>query len=262
MKLFTYRIVVVFVLLCSACDDDEKKHTIPCVPATLHQSVLAFYPFSNGSLNDFSGKGYHLTNTTGASAAPDRDNNTNCAFAFDNVSGSAQFLTKADPDFLNGLQEFSISLWYMPAPKEGLGNFETLVSRDEGPSCPDRDGQWSVGLYDCRKAVFGRTNSVWDLHSTGGTCDEEHQARTNTWHHLVVTFKSDNVEMAIYHNGVLQDSSTGDAECFETPVVQDIGDLFIGQGYTGKIDDLVIFNKVLSNTEITELLMLDPCCVQ
>lgn len=167
-------------------------------------------------------------------------------------------------DFLNNLQEFSISLWYEPldTTREG-GDFETLICRDLGKSCPNRNGQWSVGLFDCRKAVFGRTTSVWDFDITNtnnGTSNLEYQeeliARTNNWHHLVATFKQDGVEMSIYRDGVLKESSTGISYCDS----KDIGDLFLGKDYTGKIDDVIIFNKSLNQQEINSLFKMDTCC--
>jgi len=42
-----------------------------CIPVSLQNSVVAYYPFSNGSINDFSGNNQHLINMTTASATSD-----------------------------------------------------------------------------------------------------------------------------------------------------------------------------------------------
>jgi len=70
-------------LLVSSCKKPDPPATgagIPCVPQNLQASVIAFYPFTNGNTNDFSGKNHHLSNTHGVVAAADRTGNPNCAF--------------------------------------------------------------------------------------------------------------------------------------------------------------------------------------
>jgi hypothetical protein len=178
------------------------------------------------------------------------------------MPASSEFLTTINTTFLNGLNEFSISLWYLSKDSSrSSGDFESLINRDLGSSCPNRYGQWSVGLYDCKKAVFGRTNSVWDMNITNFDCQQEIIARTDTWNHIVATFKQSGVEMKIYRNGSLQESSVGNANCGSgTPSYQDIGDLFIGKDYTGKIDDVIIFNKTLSQQEVSSLFSMEACC--
>ncbi len=257
--------VVVSILFIHACKKEETNN-IACIPSGLQNGVIAFYPFSNGSLNDFSGNNNNLTNGTGAHAAPDRNGNSSCAFQFTNLPlPSTQFLTRSNPTFLNSLSAFSVSLWYQPKDSSKAdGDFETLLSRGQGLSCPNKHGQWSIGLYDCRRAVFGRLSSVWDLPVPGvSTCAEEVKVLTGRWHHLVATFNgSANGEMKIYKDGVLQATETGTAPCSVTPTVQDIGDLFIGNDYTGCIDDIIIYNKALSQAEVTQLRAIEPCCAE
>tara|TARA_B100001250_G_C19694916_1_gene742045 strand:- start:158 stop:958 length:801 start_codon:yes stop_codon:yes gene_type:complete len=256
--------IIGLLLIAVSCKkNDNEEKIIPCIPSGLSNNVIAFYPFSNGSLNDMSGNQHHLTNPTSATSSSDRNGNTNCAYEFKNIPSSSEFLTTTSTSFLNNLNEFSISLWYQPkdSTRNG-GDFECLINRGLNISCPDRNGQWSVALYDCRKAVFGRTNSVWDNNIINNfNCQEEVNNRTGNWNHLVATFKQNGVEMKIYRNNVLQASSMGDIVCDTgTPSCQDIGDLFLGKDYTGKIDDLIIFNKALSQQEINDLFNMETCC--
>lgn len=242
-------IIIVFI----SCDRNGGNSKVSCLPNSVSSNVLAFYPFSKGTLNDLSGNNHHLINATSARPSVDRNGNDSCAFEFDNLPSSTEFLTTSATSFLNGLKEFSISFWYQPKDtSRSVGQFESLICRGLGRDCPDRNGQWSVGLFDCRKAVFGRTNAVWD--KTG--CGE-----TNTWSHLVVTYKERGVAMKIYRNGVLQESSKGNADCGSgTPSCTDIGDLFIGKDFTGSIDDVIIFNKTLSQSDVDILFNLTTCC--
>ena len=211
-------------------------------------------------MKDLSGNEVNLINGTGAHPARDRNQTINHAYEFDNRINSSQFITTQNTAFLNNLRSFSISLWYQPLDEfRGTGRYETLISRGVGISCPDRNGQWSVGLYHCRKAVFARTNSVWDLDITDQGCEAEIIARTNKWTHLVVTFSGDNEIMAIYRNGVLQETKSGKGDCGTIiPEARDIGDLFIGKKYTGKIDDVIIFNKAMNQEEVDLLFEMEP----
>ena len=246
----------------SAAENNDLA-SIPCIPGNLSANMLAFYPFSNGSINDFSGNGHHLTNTTTAHAAADRNGNTNCAFEFTSDSISTDFISASSTTFLNSLTKLSISLWYQPldSTRNG-GSFETLVSRGDTPGCPDRAGDWSVGLYDCRKAVFGRQNSVWDNNITNFNCSQEVSVRTGTWHHLAAVFDQTSNTMSIYRDGILQDTATGIANCgfSGNPTIQDIGDLFLGKSYTGRLDDVILFNSDLGQSEINQLYSMGTCC--
>jgi len=252
------------ITLISCGTDEAIEKNISCIPRGLANYVIAFYPFSNGSLNDISGNNQNLTNTTTASPTFDRDGNPTCSYEFNNSPSSNEFLTTTNTSFLNNLTEFSISLWYQPKDtSKNDGEFESLINRDLGRSCPDRNGRWSVGLYDCRKAVYGRTNSVWDYNITNFDCQQEIIARTNIWSHLVATFKQSDVEMKIYRNGILQGSSKGHASCGSgVPNYQDIGDLFLGKDYTGKIDDVILFNKTLNQQQINTLFNMGTCCAE
>jgi hypothetical protein len=250
------------VALLASCNDDEDTtvNTDPlllCLPQDLQQGIIAAYPFSAGSLSDYAGTA-DLT-ASNAQSATDREGNTGCAYSFDGSATS--YLTTQNTTFLNGLTAMSVSLWYQPVgvPQD----YELLLGRGDGFHCPDTNGQWSVGLYDCRKPVFGHGNSVWDdditnIAETG--CEGEIAARTGVWHHLTVTYNQNNNELKIYRDGVLQNSESGFAGCGATPVVNDEGDLIIGKNFKGIIDDIAIYNKVLTTEEIDRLHDLDGCC--
>lgn len=74
MKNLSSKIIFVFAFTTSLfnCKNDDNSNTPAtpnvkdCIPVNLQSSLIAFYPFSNGSLNDAYGNNYHLSNPTTA----------------------------------------------------------------------------------------------------------------------------------------------------------------------------------------------------
>ncbi len=226
-----------------------------CLPSNLQKGLLAFFPFTKGSINDFSGNKYHLTNTSSASAGIDRGGNINCAFNF--VQKSGDFLKYVNPTFINDFQTlpFSISLWYKPLQTNW--GFEVLIGRDIGLHCPDTSGQWSISLYDCRRPVLGINQySLWDDYFNGNGCDKTTEDLSNVWQHLIVTCIG--TDLKLYKNGVLTTEKPGTGCGTNIPTIN-AGDLFLGKDYTGLLDDVIIYNRILTQTEITELYNLQSC---
>lgn len=215
-----------------------------CLPVNLQTDVIAFYPFNNGSLKDYSGHNYDLTNI-GAEIGEDRAGNPDCAYSF-HISNFS-YLQYTDPVFLDDFQTrpFSISLWYKNLLTGG-GTYELLMGRGSGLHCPDTYGQWSIGLYDLRNPVFG-INQYSDWFQLNDT--------SRSWKHLVVTCAG--TDMKIYVNGELS-PYTPQGTC--GPLTANEGDLLLGQWFTGSIDDVIIYNRVLNAGEITQLYSLPACC--
>ena len=242
-----------------SCDKPEE-FTVDCLPPNLQSGVIVFYPFNGGSLDDESPNNNNLSNPTTATPAADRNGNAGCAYQFDNTTGNDEFLTTANTNFLNGRNTFSLSLWYRPEGARDDGSFEVLFARGDQGRCPDRRGEWSVGLYDCRRAVFGHNNSVWADAVTGlsNGCEGEMAALTGQWHHVVAVRNGD--EYRIYFNGNLDEVDSGNASCSNLHIAQDLGDVFVGTDFTGRIDDIIVYNRALSAQDVAALFELGGCC--
>jgi hypothetical protein len=251
---------VIFLIAFGIAGCDKEKFKVQCLPEHLQNGVIAYYPFENGDLVDASGHGNDLTNPTTAHPASDRDDNPQCAYEFDNYPVQGQFLITQATGFLNGQDAFSISVWYQPLDvNASVGQIQGLVSRGDQNRCPDRKGEWSVSLYDCRRAVFGHNNSVWANSVTGtSNCDEHIIAVTDKWHHVVGVYHDDTYK--IYYNGILHETTSGPAGCTNLHFAQDIGDLFIGDDFTGRIDDILIYDREITAQEVMDLFEAEPCC--
>lgn len=228
-------------LSCEKSEEIPADQNLNCLSTGLQNGVIALYSFGNGSLNDSSGNNYNLTNPTTASSAMDRAGNPNCAFKFDEANN--EFLKYANPTFLDNLptNNFSVSFWYKSNNKGG-GAF---IGRNNQPYCNSSFGEWSIG-YVNNVLVFGATNGR--LSSYG--------VETTNWEHIVIT--SNNNSKQLYRNGVLIPTGSG-INGISCPILNQ-GDLFIGHSYDGFIDDVIIYNRVVTSTEVTELFNLNACC--
>jgi hypothetical protein len=93
----SYLILLLAAAGCNKSSETDGAASMDCLPADMQSGVIAFYSFSNGSINDYSGNNYHLTNGTTASPAEDRAGNPNCAFLFNRYKN--EFLHYTDPSF-------------------------------------------------------------------------------------------------------------------------------------------------------------------
>ncbi|HTN17065.1 MAG TPA: LamG domain-containing protein, partial [Chitinophagaceae bacterium] len=232
----------------------------PCsLPGSLNVGLLAFYPFGSGSLADASGSGNNLTNTTSAFPVMDRFSNPACAYHFNRSSGDFLQIPAASSTFLNGIttSAFSVSLWYQPTGPRADGAYELLLGRNNTPlHCPDTYGEWSIGLYDCRKAVVAFDQySHWQPSGGYPTCAAELVAISNRWHHLAFVYDGIST-YELYIDGVLSLSSSGPCGS----MAANIGQMLIGQNYTGDIDDILIYNRALTATEVSTLYRISGFC--
>jgi hypothetical protein len=236
------------VLIFISCDKDPTN--VSCLPKSLEKNVIAFYPFSSGSLKDFSKNKNTLINTK-ASITSDRAGNLNCAYSFKKVDGS--FL-KTNGNFTNNFHKssFSISFWYKPQGNRGAGDSESLILRrkiDNSKSLIN----WSISLGDCRVVKFTLEGKFLS-DEMNPNCQVSNLSEK--WQHLVCSF--DGNKMELYRNGVksnrIQDANP------RGPSFTNTGDIFMGLDYTGAIDDVIFFDKTLSVSEIATLYKLDPCC--
>ena len=264
---------IMFVMMISTllfnCQNDDNSNTpvtpvtpnaIDCIPVNLQNSLIAFYPFSNGSLNDASGNNYHLTNPTTASPGTDRNGNATCAYSF--VAANNDYLTFVNPTFINDFDTnpFSISLWFKANGHRTSGVHEKLIVRNSGIQIPDTS-EWSIGLFDCRNLVYPINGYViWggDYPTFYGDTDCANDSTLNVWYHVVITSDGTPGGIQMFVDGLHVLDTAGPT--FYQGVVN-VGDLFLGQNYTGLLDDVAIFNRVLTNAEINSLSKLGTCCM-
>ena len=200
---------------------------LPQIPTA---GLVAHYPF-NGNANDESGNGNDGT-VYGATPAVDRFGNAGSAYSFDGIDDNINLgsgINLAD-------SSFTFSFWDKEDLLEGIVFSQGYVSNNK---------RLIIGYYSDYK--FGISFYYNDLSTIQAYSD------TVNWQHWVCTFNALTKERRIYLNGQLIAEDIASANYSGT------GDLYLGSVfnstgfYSGKIDDIRIYNRALSAAEIQAL---------
>lgn len=221
----------------------------------LTTGLVAHYPFS-GNASDATGHNLNGT-VNGATLTTDRDGIANSAYNFD----GNDYISVADNSLLDFAsdQDFSISLWAWVSPTQNLeGGINDIIRKWSG----DHQG-YPFGIsFDNEAAPVGFQKTFLAARYDGHSCLNAPVGYTpattySTFHHLVLTkqgsslkFYLDNVLAATY-----TDNTTEGSYCS----TKNDSHMTIGtrgqlaRFFTGKIDDIRIYNRTLTASEITIL---------
>lgn len=264
IKLLAISVIIPFLMLINSCEQATVKpitqiQTIKCVDADLIDNLIAYYPFTDGSLDNYVNTGYDLTSSNPIEKTNDRSNNPNCAIYMNqNNQDQALFVNGGDPLTDSNMldKDYSIAMWYKPLEGDKRAGYETLIANSNGNRYEDN---WSIALYDCRRAtaVFNK-KYIWDNIDIQqfGTCEAIVNYYTGSWFHLVLTHKNGTLNM--YINGKLV--STSDDVTNFNPGKDGSKMLYIGKDFRGNLDEIMLFNKELSWDDVLKLYSATPCC--
>ena len=208
------------------------------------EGLVAYFPFK-GSANDRSGSANHGT-VDGATLSQDQFGNTESAYDFD---GSGDSIIIPDAATLDITNEITISAWIRPDITSG----KYIVLKRNLTSAGG--GVYSLDILPGTvRAVFqtGTLSSPGNRSVVGTTPI----ASDLSWQHIAVAY--DGSTVTVYYNGAPDGSGTYSAGPL-IPVSS--GDLEIGYYsgaspniyFDGGIDDVRIYNRVLSPGEIQDL---------
>jgi len=207
----------------------------------LTNGLVAYYPF-NGNANDASGNGNNGI-VYGATLTTDRFGNTNAAYYFNGTS--AYITAPLTNTIFNG--DFTASVWVNASNvthgwptflDEQNGGFRLQLAGDDcGCSEPEHLVSYSGG-------PSGRNWLVWSSQITP----------VNTWQQVIVTKAGINVTM--YVNGQVADTNQVANSTTPSGGYLSVGvqyDLASGSFFSGVIDDIRIYNRALSASEVQQL---------
>lgn len=204
--------------------------------------LVAYYPF-NGNANDASGNGRHAIPTNGTALAADRTGSPNRAYSFDGVDDHII----ANPFTGFPTDQITCTFWVN-------GLFET----DRQPTtvsyaASGEDNEFVV--FDTSNLIIHISNPVNNL-KTGVRVDD------GRWHHVGVTWRNSDGDLRVYKDGTLAFNTNAHAGQTMKPVgslvlgadQDDVGSGFDAyQRLRGKLEEVRIYNRVLSATEIAQL---------
>ncbi len=222
--------------ICNGIDDDCDG--IVDNFSTLGNGLVAHWMFNN-NLNDQTVNSNNGTAPSGVIYTTGVDGTANGAIQF----GGSRYILVPDNNSLDfGTGNFSYSVW-LNWSASALGNVF-----DKGNSCcSPYTGLQVFTDYPSSGNVHGRTNTNANVTTAGGSHGN------NTWKHIVYTRNGST--MRIYVNGVLSNTSTQAIDNITNAINLHIGRNSASaiQFYNGKMDNLRLYNRALSNAEITDL---------
>ena len=212
---------------------------LKAVISTLGTGLYAVYKAesnTNDSLGTYNGTGQGgLTYTAGKSGN---------AFTF---NGSNAYVNLPNNTFNTLTGDFSINMWVKIA---NTGGAQTLLSAFDNVG-----GQYGIFLFNSGSTYF-------DIYYGGSSVrlSESGVNPYNTWYMVTVVRKA-STSTKIYYNGTLSASNTSTANpIYPTTTLSSIGvrkstlygfEYYCGNGTS--IDEVNVWNKELTSTEVTEL---------
>jgi len=231
------------------------------MPTGLGGEVMWLCPSLDDSPNDLSGNGNNGTYVNGTSTAADSDPTYGGSRAYD-FDGTDDYID-APTSVVEGLSTGAISMWFK-ADSSASGTRRFLMSAGAGAAGQDAtyfDIGPSTGSFDNESLGVAVLNSsqgvvVAGFYRNGGSFFFD-----DSWHHVV--YMSDSTGNSMYIDGVLVSlsyiygSSASSQGLFRTGLtrfyigVRDWNGL--GGFFSGYQDDVRVYNRVLTQSEITLL---------
>jgi len=211
--------------------------------------LVGYWPF-NGNANDESGNGNNGT-VNGATSTSDRNGNANSAYNFD---GNADYIVIPNSNSLNP-NSISFSFWVLfnNGNCGVLSKSDSITTDNYGYSIIYNFQNQNTGLF----TGWNTTGSCTYPYSNGGyTFGSSNNIQSNIWQHVVVTIDN-NGQCKQYVNGVATYLYTHIPlnSCNSTSSLLHLGRQWFGDPcwLNGKLDDLGIWNRALTQQEITDL---------
>ena len=229
----------------------------PYVPTN---GLIGWWPF-NGNVGDSSGKQNHGTNN-GATLTADRFGIPNKAYNFNGSSNRIDLPLNLNGNLIN-LTKYTFSGYVSLTSVNPQGN--AVFSNWKAGPLTDPFGI-SLGF----NPKFGASNCA------GTGVGTQTSYNTNQWYHFVVVFDGTNsnafTKMKIFINGVQIPTDTGSNVYSNFSIASSLGNTathtafgawfsqfgWIGY-YNGKLDDVGMWSRVLSQNEIWSLYTSTPC---
>ena len=216
--------------------------------------LVGYWPF-NGNANDESGNGNNGT-VNGATLTTDRFGNVNNAYSFD----GSDIITANSIVFSN----LTISIWYniydssILNPTIGHPPTGSQLIGQGTQHSPTAYCDYSIGITNwnnINQFAFEKSITTGDLYKMFYS---NASISYSNWVNLIYSIDSNNVK--VYLNSVLIDTFDTTTNFIQSGNILSFGGRYVQNAtnpicnnFTGKIDDISIWNRALSQQEITNL---------
>lgn len=204
-----------------------------------------------GEVKDSSGRGRHGRSYGGALLAGGKFANAG------SFGGGTSYVDIGDhPEYDFGSNDFSISVWAYR--NSGWQQWDTAVAAKWNTGSAPSSNEWTLGFGGTVNGIDTYPGLTLMSGSTAYRAISSDTTSNDQWYHLVGMREGDYVK--IYVNGVLKDEEfIGDLAVNNvTGRTLKIARIDAGYGLFGRIDDLRIYNRALSQQEISNLYSYSP----
>jgi uncharacterized protein (TIGR02145 family) len=205
--------------------------------------LVGWWPFT-GNANDLSVNGNNGT-VNGATLTTDRFGVANRAYLFNGVTNYIEVVHNATFDFESN-NSITISTWFLTSSING----SVFVQKQAGVGATQNG--FNCGLLNVSGALCGVSKKTPGNQSLIGFGPNGYN--NSAWHNFVYSFTNGNAKL--YYDGQLINTQTD----IGSIVANSITNLFFGVGlpqntayFNGKLDDIGIWNRALSQQEISAL---------
>ncbi len=239
-------------------EEIKAESTTKKAQITLDEGLIAYYPF-NGNADDESGKRHDGT-VYGATLTEDRFGNPNSAYRFDGVD---DYIKVPDSEELRlSDTDFTLSIWLFETSRN-ISYADAIMFKRELNS--EKATGWTFSVAGFSNPNCNNVGKLsFDMPENGNSyAMSSGKITLNTFHHVVMVYSKNDETAKIYINGVLE------ATKIIPPLEPNTNNLFIGKDspttsennkvvdnfyyFHGIIDDIHIYNRTLSESEIQEL---------
>jgi type II secretory pathway pseudopilin PulG len=212
-------------------DYDPNLNCYNDIKDTYNDKLLAHYKL-DATTHDYSPNNHHGLNK-GATPTTNRFNEENKAMFFSKEA----YISLGQRDFVN--KEFTVSLWFkiLEKPTE-----EATLIKDGHQSKID---SWILGFRSENEIIFG-----YGIPNILGPRYTLEETNLNKWTHIVATVTEDT--QTIYIDGII----ANETKITNTKTKSNNSNIEIGTNFSGYIDDILIYERTLSDREIYALYTL------
>ncbi len=208
--------------------------------------LVGWWPFT-GNANDISGNGNHGT-VNGATLTTDRFGNANQAYLNNTSSGSISL----NPSVLDNLGAFNVSIWFNASnTQSGVSDIFQIDANSPCGIYPAQTGNPNNNVYVRYDNGLAQFYFSIQINATVIQYTVPSPPSTNQWHLVSVNYSGTSV--SFFLNGQLLNTQplSGTFLTFNQPLF--IANWCIYEDFSGKVDDIGIWNRALTQQEITNL---------